>query len=114
MTKVGEPYIDACHCGKPKNVRWVECNDCCVPGCDVCDKRREKMAMGKEPGGNCNLEHVSWSIVWICVISVAAAFFLMGAKMMDLSWRKDAVKKGNARWVVCDDDGETKWEWIPR
>lgn len=55
--KVGEPYVDACHCGQPKHVRWANCNDC-LRDCNHC------RAM---PGGfavvTCACDHCSMNIL---------------------------------------------------
>ncbi len=44
--KIGEPYVNACHCGQPKHTNWTECNNCIAGfGCATCDARRWEEAM---------------------------------------------------------------------
>jgi len=115
MTKVGEPYINACHCGKPKNVRWAECNDCIEPGCAVCQERRAKERNGMMSSEtSCSKDHVNWGLAVAVVVALAFMGFIGGLVVMDNDWKKRSVKEGHAKWVVVDDAGETRWEWLPK
>ncbi len=63
---------------------------------------------------NCDKEHVNWPMVVGTIMAVAIGFFICGLVCMQGSWEKTAVKEGHARWVVTDDEGHTKFEWIKK
>jgi len=47
---------------------------------------------------------------------VLAAAVATGAtwKLDDMKWRSEVVRRGYAHWVVTDDHGGTKFEWVER
>lgn len=54
-----------------------------------------------------------WGTLFFVVLTLALTFsFVYG--ITDSRWKAEAVRHGAARWVIVDDHGVTKFEWIPR
>jgi hypothetical protein len=54
-----------------------------------------------------------WGTVFFMVITCMFTFMLTHG-ITKLRWEADAVRNGNARWVIKDvETGYTEWEWIP-
>jgi hypothetical protein len=52
-------------------------------------------------------------VFWIAIFCLAMGF-LFGGLAIEGMYRKDAVDKGYARWIITDNGGSTKWEWVPK
>ena len=54
-----------------------------------------------------------WGTVFFMVITLMFTW-IIAFGITDKRWKAEAIRNGAARWVIVDEDGVTKFEWIPR